>query len=158
MFLIILRIPVAIYDLTFASSIPDIVELPSFSANKAMSLSFFTLFPLLRLSPPLPFSTLTWSSSSALTFSRKPSFLLSGGVVLLSCFCSHLSLSEYVLSLLIYLKSSLAIESILCHQQAPLGFCSAKHLGLSSIPHHVDSLHLFMGKHTKAKEKGHWTS
>lgn len=156
MFLIILRTPVNIYVLIFCLIYSRHSELPSFSPNGVLvffhAVSFVKeLFPY-----PYPFQLLHDLLHSALTFSRKPSFLLSEWVVL-SCFCSHLSLSEYVLSLLIYLKSSLAIESILCHQQAPLVFCSAKDLGLSPIPYHVDSLHLFMSL-PKAKEKGHWTS
>lgn len=157
MFLITLRTPVNISDLIFASSIPDIVNCLLFLQTNHVLVFFHTVSFVKELfSHPCPFQLLHDLLHSALTISRKPSFLLSEWVVL-SRFCSHLSLFEYVLSLLIYLKSSLAIKSILCHQQAPLDFCSAKHLGLSSIPHHVDSLHLFMCL-PKAKEKGHGTS
>lgn len=123
-----LRIPVYTSNITFPLAYSRHSELLFFSPNGPPSfLPCLKLFPLSGTfaPPPPPFQPTPMQSSHyflIVTFSRKPSFLCMGRWSL-HRLCSHLALSDDVLSWSVYLKFPLAARATSVTNRHLLSFC-----------------------------------
>lgn len=128
MFLTILRIPVYTFNIIFHLAYSKHSELLFFFPNGPPFFSPFLLrFPLSgTFTPPLSlFNQLLCNFHIvflAVTFSRKPSFLCLGWWSS-HMLCSHLFLSDYILSWPVYLKFPLAARATSATNRHFLGFC-----------------------------------